>query len=101
MSEEIANGNEANAVATTDTETENILAAAKEDAFDKFLKFKKGDYFIGEDKIPLGTMYLAHCVGWIKAWIKFDDKQVLEKKYIASRAASVRLIATIWMRSTK
>lgn len=68
-------------VVTTGKETENILAAAKEESvFDKLLKFRKGDYFISEDKIPLGTEYLAHCVGWTKCWIKFVDEKVADKK---------------------
>ena len=80
MSEEIANGNEANAVATTDTETENILDRHEGGRLRQIPEIQEGDYFIGEDKVPLDTMYLAHCVGWIKTWIKFDDKQVLDKK---------------------
>jgi len=41
LNEEKTNG-ATNAVATTGTETDNILAAAKEErAFDKLLKFKK------------------------------------------------------------
>jgi hypothetical protein len=70
----------ANAIATKDTETENIIAAAKEDSFDKILKFRKGEYFIGEDQVPLGTEYLVHCIAWTKCWIKFEDKRLVERK---------------------
>ncbi len=63
------------------TEVENIQAAAKEDAgFDKLLKFKKGDYLIGEELIPLGTEFVAHAIGWTKCWIKFVDGEVAERK---------------------
>ena len=63
------------------TEAENILVAAKEDAgFDKLLKFKKGEYLIGEELVPLGTEYIAHAVGWTKCWIKFVDGGVVERK---------------------
>ena len=41
--------------ATRGTEAENILGAAREDAgFEKLLKFKKGEYLIGEELVPLG-----------------------------------------------
>ena len=43
------------------TEVEHILGAAQEDAgFEKLLKFRKGDFFIGEELVPLGTKYIAH-----------------------------------------
>jgi hypothetical protein len=59
----------------------NLEAAAREDAgFEKILKFKKGEYFIGEEEIELGTEYLAHTVGWVKCWIKFVDGEVAERK---------------------
>jgi hypothetical protein len=67
-----------NAVMTN--EADNILSAAREDGFQKILKFKKGDYLIGEDKIPLGTEYLAHAGAWTKMWIKFVDGEVVDRK---------------------
>ena len=67
--------------ATRGTEAENILGAAREDAgFEKLLKFKKGEYLIGEELVPLGTEYVAHAVGWTKCWIKFVDGEVVERK---------------------
>jgi hypothetical protein len=63
------------------TEVENILGAAQEDAgFEKLLKFKKGEYFIGEELVPLGTEFIAHAIGWTKCWIKFGDDGVAERK---------------------
>jgi hypothetical protein len=62
------------ALTTRNTEIENIHAAAREDAgFEKILKFKKGEYFISEELIPLGTEYLAHTTAWTKCWINFGD----------------------------
>lgn len=59
----------------------NIETAAREDAgFEKILKFKKGEFFIGEEEIELGTEFLAHTVGWVKCWIKFVDGEVAERK---------------------
>jgi hypothetical protein len=53
-----------NVAAARGTEIDNILGAAQEDAgFAKLLKFKKGEYFIGEELVPLGTEYIAHAVG--------------------------------------
>jgi hypothetical protein len=63
------------------TEVENILGAAQEDAgFEKLLKFRKGDFFIGEELVPLGTKYIAHAIGWTKCWIKFVEDEVVERK---------------------
>jgi hypothetical protein len=70
-----------NALTPRATEVENIHAAAQEDAgFEKILKFKKGEYFVGEDEIALGTEYLAHTTAWTKSWIKFADGEVAERK---------------------
>ena len=70
-----------NIAAARGTEIDNILGAAQEDAgFAKLLKFKKGEYFIGEELVPLGTEYIAHAVGWTKCWIKFRDGEVVERQ---------------------
>jgi hypothetical protein len=62
-------------------EAENILGAAQEEAgFEKFLKFKKGDFFVGDELVPLGTKYIAHVIGWTRCWIKFVDDEVVERK---------------------
>jgi hypothetical protein len=69
------------AITTHNTEIENIHTAAQEDAgFEKMLKFKKGEYFIGEEEIPLGTEYLAHAAAWVKCWIKFIDGEPVDRK---------------------
>jgi hypothetical protein len=66
---------------THSTEIENIQTAAQEDAgFEKILKFKKGEYFIGEESVALGTEYIAHTKAWTKCWIKFLDGEVAERK---------------------
>ena len=73
--------NTENALTTHDTEIENIHAAAQQDAgFEKILKFKKGEYFIGEELVPLSTEYLAHTTAWTKSWIKFVNGEVAERK---------------------
>jgi hypothetical protein len=70
-----------NALAQRGTEAENILGAAREDAgFEKLLKFKKGEYCIGEELAPLGTEFGAHVVGWTKCWIKFVNGEVADRK---------------------
>ena len=79
-------------------EVENILGAAQEEAgFEKLLKFKKGDFFIGEELVPLGTKYIAHVIGWTRCWIKFVDDEVVERKtYRVARSANARPNARIW-----
>jgi len=73
----------ANVAAIGATEVENILGASQEDAgFEKLLKFKKGQFFIGDELVPLGTVFIAHAIGWTKCWIKFvDDERVDRKVY--------------------
>ena len=46
----------------------------------KMLKFKKGQYFCDGEEISLGSQMIAHCVGWTKAWVKFEDGQLKEKR---------------------
>jgi hypothetical protein len=58
-----------------------IANAANEDAgFEKLLKFKKGVYTTDANVVEWGTELLAHCVGWTKCWIKFEDGKVIERK---------------------
>jgi hypothetical protein len=62
-------------------EVENIHVAAQADSgFEKILKFKKGEYFVGDEEIPPGTQYIAHAKAWTKCWIKFVDSEVAERK---------------------
>jgi hypothetical protein len=68
-------------ITTRNTEIENIHSAAQEDAgFEKMIKFRKGQFFIGEEEIPLGTEYLAHAAAWVKCWIKFIDGEPVDRK---------------------
>lgn len=63
------------------SEAELIGEEAAQDAgFQKMLKFKKGDYISDGEDVPLGTKYLAHTLGWTKAWVHFVDQKVVERK---------------------
>jgi hypothetical protein len=73
--------NSKNAVTTNSNETDNILNAAQDDAgLGKILKFKKGNYLIGDDEIPLGTKFIVHTNAWVKMWLKFVDNRVADRK---------------------
>jgi hypothetical protein len=73
--------NENRKLTTRSAEIENIETAAQEDAFDKFLNFRKGDYFIGEEEVPPDTDdYLAFAKAWTKIWIKRVDGKIVERK---------------------
>ena len=62
-------------------EAQNIGNAANEDAgFEKLLKFKKGAYECDNEVVPWGTEYVAHCVGWTKCWIRFEDSKVTDRR---------------------
>lgn len=63
------------------SEAEAIGNAASDDAgFEKLLKFKKGTYECDNEKVPHGTEFVAHCVGWTKSWIKFVGGQRVDQK---------------------
>ena len=58
-----------------------IASAAQEDAgFEKLLKFKKGVYESDGEIVEHGSEYVAHCLGWTKCWIRFEDQKVTERK---------------------
>jgi len=70
-----------NTLSAVNTEATNILKAAQEEApFDKILKFKKGQYVIGNDDVALGTEFLAYAAAWTKMWIKFVNDAVVERR---------------------
>ena len=71
-----------------DTEIENISTAAREDGgFEKLLKFNKGDFLIGDEKIPLGAEFIAHVPAWMKTWIKFLDGKPVDNSRKVYRVA--------------
>lgn len=73
--------NSKNAITTNSNETDNILNAAQDDAgLGKILKFKKGNYLIGDDEISLGTKFIVHTNAWLKMWLKFVDHKVADRK---------------------
>jgi hypothetical protein len=67
--------------AAAKAEADRIGDAAQEEAgYEKLLKFNKGIYECGESIIPQKTRFVAHCVGWVKCWIKFVDKKCVDRK---------------------
>jgi hypothetical protein len=44
------------------------------------LRFKKGAFLIGEDKIQLGQEYVAHPLDWSRGWCRWDEGSVVEQK---------------------
>lgn len=70
-----------NEIMRPDQEARNIADEAETDAgFMKMLKFKKGDYWCDGEEIALGTQLVAHAVAWTKAWIKFENRTVVERR---------------------
>jgi hypothetical protein len=71
------NGNKLPAV----QEAAAIGAAAQQDGgFETLLKFKKGEYFSANEEVPLGTEFIAHCIGWTRGWTKFENQAVVDRK---------------------
>lgn len=61
-------------------EVDNIGREADTDTYQQMIKFKKGDYWCGEDEIELGTRYIAHCIGWTKSWVHFENRAMVERR---------------------
>ena len=56
-----------NEIITATSEVDNLVNAVQAEArFDRLLKFKKGDYKVSDDDVPLGTEYLVHPAAWLK-----------------------------------
>jgi hypothetical protein len=62
------------------SEADNIPAAIQEDTAQQLLKFAKGKYSKKEEEVLVGTEFVVYCRMWVKAWIKFVDKKIVEKK---------------------
>jgi hypothetical protein len=62
------------------TAADNILAAVQDDAPQKMLKFKQGEYTISGKQASLTAKYLAHVNVWEKEWAKFENGQLVERK---------------------
>lgn len=60
-------------------------AANEEGGFETLLKFKKGYYSCGGEDVAMGTEYVAHCIGWTRCWIKFENQQVVDRKMFPVR----------------
>lgn len=58
-------------ITTFNAEVENVEEAARENAsFEAALVFKKGEYFVDEQEVPVGSEFLAHPEAWVKVWRK-------------------------------
>jgi len=56
------------------------VAAETGGGFGKILKFVKGEFVIGEDVIPEGTECIAYLDQLARAWIKFENDAVADRK---------------------
>jgi hypothetical protein len=62
------------------SEANFILAGIKDDAEVRLLKFSNGEFKVGSENVALGTKFFADVPKWTKAWIKFEDKKVVDRK---------------------
>lgn len=46
------------------------------------LRFKEGEYLVGEDKIPLGREYLVYPLDWTRGWVKWADGAIVEQRMV-------------------
>jgi len=59
-------------------EADALLASTK--SSERLLKFKKGQYFVMDDEVKLGTEFIAHAGQLTTGWIKFVGNKVVERK---------------------
>jgi hypothetical protein len=45
----------------------------------QFLKFVKGRWMIGDDKVEVGTEYVCHLNQAMRGWVKFEDNKVTNR----------------------
>jgi hypothetical protein len=46
------------------------------------LRFKEGEYLVGEDKISLGREYLVHPLDWTRGWVKWEDGIIVDQRMV-------------------
>jgi hypothetical protein len=64
----------------TETALQNLAAVAADAQEMRLLKFVKGEYFSGDDNIPLGREFVAHVAQLAHGWVKFTDGKVVEQR---------------------
>jgi hypothetical protein len=62
------------------TAADNILAAVLDDAPQKMLKFKQGNFTISGKDASLTAKYLAHVDQWEKEWCKFEGGKLVARQ---------------------
>lgn len=45
----------------------------------KMLKFRKGDYLCDNTEVERGTQMIAHVMGFVQQWVKFQDRRPVER----------------------
>jgi hypothetical protein len=63
-------------------EDDYIIEAAKMSVgFGRILTFNKGEYFLDKVEVSLGTKFRAHTREWVKVWINFQERPIVQKIY--------------------
>jgi hypothetical protein len=57
---------------------DNILRAVARSVL--FLKFREGQYLVGEDEIPVGREFFAFVLEWEQGWVKWSDGAIVADK---------------------
>jgi hypothetical protein len=57
---------------------DNILRAVTRSV--PFLKFREGQYLVGEDEIPVGREFFAFVLEWVQGWVKWSDGAIVADK---------------------
>jgi hypothetical protein len=64
----------------TDVGQHFLTAASQAGGQDPLLKFSKGDYYVGDNKVPIGREYTALMCDVAYGWVRFIDKKVVDQR---------------------
>jgi hypothetical protein len=70
-----------NLPAIPDQESDNVYKAAVA-GHPPTMKFKKGEYFVGDAEIPLGKVFLAYAADWRRGWRLWQEKGVVDDRVV-------------------
>jgi hypothetical protein len=46
------------------------------------LRFKEGEYLVGDEIIEMGREYLAYPLDWTRGWVKWEDGAIVQQRMV-------------------
>lgn len=72
--------NKALAPTNVNNEVDRIARAAAKGGGNRLMKFKKGEFFVGSNNVPLGQKFIAYCGDWRRGWRRWENNEVIEDR---------------------